>query len=170
MNKEEKIKQLRNLLRGNMASRDANERRNGKLDEVGEVYARDIEALTAAIQALETQGVAEPERPTTQGAEMLSDVLQLVADCVSDGRRENTTADGVVVRILPDLIHTALHNKCIGTRLETAALKEAEFCARCIANRHVYDDVCVLLGNLALLLIGWIDPDRAMEDDADDQA
>jgi len=169
MNKEKKIKQLRNLLRGTMASRDANERRNGKLDEVGEVYARDIEALTAAIQALEDQDTAGPERPESWEGKMLSEVIQLVVDCVSDGRRENTTADGVVVRMLPELIHTVLHNKCIGTRLETAALKEAEFCARCIANRHVYDDVCVLLGNLALLLIGWIDPDRAMEGHANDQ-
>lgn len=170
MNQNEKIKQLRELLREAMGRQDDRLRKYGETDEMGEVYSRDIEALTAAIQALKTQGAAEPERPTTQEAEMLSDVLQLVADCVSDGRRENTTADGVVARMLPDLIHTALRNKCIGTRLETAALKEAEFCARCIANRHVYDDVCVLIGNLALLLIGWIDPDRAMEDDADDQA
>lgn len=166
MNRNEQIKNLQEQLKNATSRLNYSVQRDGTPDAY---WAQNVESLTAAIQALNSQGAAEPERPTTQEAKMLSDVLQLVADCVSDGRRENTTADGVVVRMLPDLIHTVLHNKCIGTHLETAALKEAEFCARCIANRHVYDDVCVLLGNLALLLIGWIDPDRAIEGHANDQ-
>lgn len=166
MNKEEKIRNLKVLLQECLSNLGFS---LGQERDPDELWVNNVESLTAGIRALQAQGAAEPERPKSREAEMLSDVLQLVADCVSDGRLENTTADGVVARMLPDLIHTVLHDKCIGTRLETAALKEAEFCARCIANRHVYDDVCVLLGNLALLLIGWIDPDRAMEGNTNDQ-
>lgn len=111
MNKEEKIKQLRNLLRGNMASRDANERRNGKLDEVGEVYARDIEALTAAIQALETQGVAEPERPATREGKLLDILCEAV--CNSQNQYDRDIAASLIQawregRVLTDPLVAAL--------------------------------------------------------------
>lgn len=159
MNKEEKIRNLKELLRETIGHLDCSMQRDGTPDEV---WMRDIESLTAAIQALIAQDTAELEQPATREGKLLSDVLWLVVDCVCDRRRGNTTADGVVARMLPDLILTALYGKHIGTILETAALKEAKFCARQVAEWDGYDGACTLLGRLALLLIERI-PGQAME-------
>lgn len=45
MNQNEKIKQLRELLREAMGRQDDLLRKYGETDEMGEVYSRDIEAL-----------------------------------------------------------------------------------------------------------------------------
>ena len=108
MNRNEQIKNLTELLEDAASHLNYSVQRDGTLDEV---YMGDVESLTAAIQALETQGAAEPERPATREGKLL-DVL-CEAACNSQKQYDRDIAASLVQawregRVLTDPLVAAL--------------------------------------------------------------
>lgn len=84
MNQNEIICNLKELLKDATRHLDYSVRRDGTPDEV---YMRDVVSLTAAIQALVTQGAAKPEQPKSREGELLGKTLAVIADTAHGSER-----------------------------------------------------------------------------------
>lgn len=91
MNRNEQIKNLTELLEDAASHLNYSMQRDGTPDEV---YMGDVESLTAAIQALETQGVAEPERPKSREAKLLDILCEAV--CGAQNRYDGGIAAALI--------------------------------------------------------------------------
>lgn len=91
MNRNEQIKNLTELLEDAASHLNYSVQRDGTPDEV---YMGDVESLTAAIQALETQGVAEPERPKSREAKLLDALCEAV--CNSQNQYDRDIAASLI--------------------------------------------------------------------------
>lgn len=77
MTRNEIICNLKELLKDATSHLNYSVQRDGTPDEV---YMRDVVSLTAAIQALVTQGAAKPEQPKSREGELLDRILAVITD------------------------------------------------------------------------------------------
>ena len=108
MNRNEQIKNLQELLKDATSRLNHSVQRDGTPDEY---WAQNVVSLTAAIQALNSQGAAEPERPKSREAKLLDILCEAV--CNSQNQYDRDIAASLIQawregRVLTDPLVAAL--------------------------------------------------------------